>query len=215
MRDDFSLATKELLAKRVAYRCSNPECRHATSGPETDPTKAVNIGVAAHITAASTGGPRFNPNMTSDQRQGVENGIWLCQSCAKLVDNDPIRYTVDVLHLWKKLAETTAIRELESRPVADEHAYDKCAKLESFIPDMFNEMRNDLTANPLSREFIVLKKTWTYNGPSVLVYYYEDHPDLENKLIILQNCGLIRETTYSNVSRYVISEELAGYLMRR
>ena len=52
MRDDFPLPTKELLAERVAYRCSNPECRQVTSGPQKDPTKSVNIGVAAHITAA-------------------------------------------------------------------------------------------------------------------------------------------------------------------
>jgi hypothetical protein len=27
MRDDFSERTKEILAGRVGYRCSNPECR--------------------------------------------------------------------------------------------------------------------------------------------------------------------------------------------
>ncbi|ADJ26470.1 hypothetical protein Dehly_1176 [Dehalogenimonas lykanthroporepellens BL-DC-9] len=218
MRDDFSLPTKELLAKRVAYRCSNPACRHVTSGPQTDTTKAVNIGVAAHITAASEGGPRFDPAMTSDDRQGTGNGIWLCQSCAKLVDNDPIRYAVDVLQLWKRLAETTAIHELESHSGVGEDSTDKCAELESVMPDMFSEMRNDLAANHLSREFVILKKTWVYNGRPehpVLVYYFEDHPDLESKLLILQNRGLIREITYNNVSRYVISEELARYLTRR
>jgi hypothetical protein len=214
MRDDFSLSTKELLAKRVAYRCSNPECRHVTSGPQTDSAKTINIGVAAHITAASEGGPRFNPTMTSDTRQGIENGIWLCHSCAKLVDNDPVRYTVDVLHLWKKLAETTAIRELES-PTSD-YTDDKFAKLESIMPDMFNEMRNDLTTHPLSREFVILKKSWTYLAKgNELVYYFEDHPELENKLLILENHGLIREITYSNVSRYIMSEELANYLTRQ
>lgn len=114
MRDDFSLAIKELLAKRVAYRCSNPECRRVTSGPQKDPTKTINVGVAAHITAASKGGPRFNQLISPNERQGINNGIWLCQSCAKLVDNDPVRYPVDVLYLWKKLAETTAIHELEN-----------------------------------------------------------------------------------------------------
>jgi len=214
VRDDFSLVTKELLAKRVAYRCSNPECRHVTSGPQTDSTKAVNIGVAAHITAASAGGPRFDPTMASDERQGIENGIWLCQSCAKLVDNDPIRYAVDVLHLWKKLAETTAIRELESPN--SKYPSDKFAELESIMPDMFNEMRNDLTAHQLSREFVILKKSWTYGAKgNELVYYLEEHPELENKLLILENHGLIREITYNNVSRYIISEELANYLTQQ
>ena len=56
MRDDFSAKTKEILAKRVTYKCSNPECKKPTIGPNSDPNKTVLIGVAAHITAASVGG---------------------------------------------------------------------------------------------------------------------------------------------------------------
>lgn len=113
MRDDFSIATKELLAKRVALRCSNPGCRHVTSGPQKNPVKVINTGVAAHITAASADGPRYDPSLTPKERRSPENGIWLCQSCAKLVDNDPIRYGVEILHQWKVVAETNAAYELE------------------------------------------------------------------------------------------------------
>jgi hypothetical protein len=113
MRDDFSLKTKELLAKRVANRCSNPGCQQITSGPHEDQTKVVNIGVAAHITGASVDGPRFNPSLTPGERRSAENGIWLCQSCAKLVDNDPIRYSADVLRQWKVRAEESVALELE------------------------------------------------------------------------------------------------------
>jgi len=116
MRDDFPLITKDLMAKRVAYRCSNTGCRKVTSGTQEDPTKVVNIGVAAHITAALADGPRFERFLTPDERRSAENGIWLCQSCAKLVDNDPISYGVDVLRRWKTLAETSAARGLEETP---------------------------------------------------------------------------------------------------
>jgi hypothetical protein len=64
MRDDFPTLIKEMLAKRVGYRCSNPGCRKPTSGPQEDPSKAVNVGVAAHITAASPNGPRYDPSLT-------------------------------------------------------------------------------------------------------------------------------------------------------
>src|SRR5260370_18415778 len=113
MREDFPLTVKELLAKRVAYHCSNPGCRHVTSGPQEDPTRVINIGVAAHITAASPDGPRFDPSLTAEQRSSTENGIWLCQSCGKLVDNDKLRYTVVVLRDWKSAAEAAATRDLE------------------------------------------------------------------------------------------------------
>jgi hypothetical protein len=34
-------------------------------------------------------GPRYDPVLTVEQRCSVANGIWLCQNCAKLIDNDP------------------------------------------------------------------------------------------------------------------------------
>jgi hypothetical protein len=114
MRDDFDSSTKLTLAKRVGFRCSNPSCRKPTSGPQSVPTKAINIGVAAHITAASQGGPRYDRNLSSSKRKSIENGIWLCQSCAKLVDSDPERYTVEVLLQWKRTAERMALLEVES-----------------------------------------------------------------------------------------------------
>jgi hypothetical protein len=113
MRDDFSPAMKEVLAKRVGFRCSNPACRQLTSGPQVDVTKAVNVGVASHITAASPGGPRYDASLTPDERSHPNNGVWLCQKCGKLVDNDAIRYTQPLLREWKSRAEGAAIREVE------------------------------------------------------------------------------------------------------
>jgi len=215
MRDDFSLSIKELLAKRVAYRCSNQGCRKVTSGPQEDPTRAINIGVAAHITAASPGGPRFDPSLTPKERQAAENGVWLCQSCAKLVDNDSIRYGVDILRQWKRLAEMTAARELENQSSTTTNSSQKFMKLEKLMPDLISEMRKDLTSNPLSREFVILKRSWSYWAKGYeLVYYFDDYPDLENKLLILQNYGLIHDITYNNTKRYIMSEELVGYLTR-
>ena len=106
MSDDFSEAVKRVLASRVGNQCSNPECRALTSGPQEDPAKAVNVGVAAHITAASPGGPRYDPELLPEERSGPGNGIWLCQNHAKLIDNDAARYTVDVLKKCKEDAIT-------------------------------------------------------------------------------------------------------------
>ena len=101
MADDFSEPVKRVLATRVGNLCSNPECRALTSGPQENPAKALNIGVAAHMTAASTGGPRYDPQLLPEERSNPSNGVWLCQNCAKLVDNDPTRFTVDLLQKWK------------------------------------------------------------------------------------------------------------------
>ena len=80
-----------------------------TMGPETDPSSSVNVGVAAHITAASAGGPRFDPNLSNKERASAANGIWLCQNCAKLIDSDLAAYPAHLLREeWKARAEQDA-----------------------------------------------------------------------------------------------------------
>jgi hypothetical protein len=105
MRDDFTEEVKRTLAARVNSRCSNPECRAQTTGPQDDATKAVNVGVAAHITAASAGGPRYDPTLSPEKRRHSDNGIWLCQNCAKLADSDVLRFHETLLRAWKTVPQ--------------------------------------------------------------------------------------------------------------
>ena len=116
MRDDFTQKTKDTLANRAGWQCSNPNCRRLTCGAGTGKEDVINIGVAAHITAASKGGPRYDGNMTKQERSDIENGIWLCQSCSKLIDSDVSRYTVDKLKEWKEMAEQMSGCDLEKVP---------------------------------------------------------------------------------------------------
>src|SRR5664280_2050475 len=108
MRDDFSNETKLALRLRVNSRCSRPSCRAQTSGPQRAPSGVLNVGVASHITAASPRGARYDPSLKSDERRHPNNGIWLCQKCGKLVDNDPIAFPSTLLRTWKQDAEKAA-----------------------------------------------------------------------------------------------------------
>lgn len=112
--DGFPKPTIDALAKRANHTCSNPACRARTSGPSTtDSGKAVNVGVAAHITADAAGGPRYDATLTSDQRRGADNGIWLCQTCSRLIDvNDGADYPVDTLKQWKADHEAEIARSI-------------------------------------------------------------------------------------------------------
>ncbi|MBI4218703.1 MAG: hypothetical protein HY682_01070 [Chloroflexi bacterium] len=116
MRDDFADPVKRAVAARVANRCSRPECRATTSGPQVDSDKAISLGVAAHISAAAAGGPRFDPALQPEERSSADNAIWLCQNCAKLVDNDEARFPRDLLREWKSNAEAEAL-SVVGRPV--------------------------------------------------------------------------------------------------
>lgn len=148
-RDDFSLATKELLANRVGRKCSNPACRKLTCGANEDPQKVTSIGVAAHICAAAKGGPRYDATMTPQERKSFENGIWLCQSCSKLIDTDVVRYTKETLLSWKQIAEQLSIIEIETTSPVQTLEHDKeliqffvqCFDRPAFQDDIFQEGR--------------------------------------------------------------------------
>lgn len=114
-RDEFVEKTKKVLQQRVGNRCSNPECRCLTSGPNVDPQKATSIGVAAHITAAAPNGPRYDPELMPEERKSILNGIWLCQNCAKLIDSDPSIYSVNLVQRWKAHSEELSRLELEGK----------------------------------------------------------------------------------------------------
>lgn len=136
-RDDFSQKVKNLLAKRSAYRCNNPKCKHITIGANSNPLKSTNIGVAAHITAAAPNGPRYNPNMSTDERASISNAIWLCQTCSVLIDKDPDMYPCDLLNKWKKNAEILSMNAINNPESLDSNAdlYD-----EQFLD---NELQTD------------------------------------------------------------------------
>jgi|GEM_PF-2495104 hypothetical protein len=93
-RDDFSDLTKIELLVRAANLCSR--CHVFTVGSTDAGDRKNSIGVAAHICAAA-GGPgakRFDASQTKAQRRHFDNGIWLCYSCSKLIDNEETFHTV-------------------------------------------------------------------------------------------------------------------------
>lgn len=139
-RDDFTQDTIRKAAGRVGYRCSFPGCPNATIGASMENTSKTSItGVAAHICAAAEGGPRYNKNMTIEERRGVENCIWLCQTHSKLIDTDVNTYTVEVLHQWKSAAEAAA-----SKALADGDYFAEYYKGNGNNLDILKQMFNDM-----------------------------------------------------------------------
>ncbi len=111
---DFDKKTKDKLERRVNSKCSNPSCRRSTTAANTSNDGALNIGEAAHICAASPGGARYDPGMSEDERKSISNGIWLCATCHKIVDDDPKRFSSALLHKWKQEAEEESRRNLSN-----------------------------------------------------------------------------------------------------
>lgn len=125
-RDDFSARTVDLLMKQVGGACSRPTCDVQTVGPvpRLAPEKISNVGVAAHIAAASPGGPRFDPRMTAAERSSADNGIWLCAVCAREIDNDADSYPTELLRSWKATALQTAL-DRHRKPILSDAAVEE------------------------------------------------------------------------------------------
>jgi hypothetical protein len=117
-RDDFSPTVKETLAKRASFICSNPNCRCLTLCPsDEDDEKYIYIGKAAHITAASKNGPRYNETLSSEERSSIKNGIYLCSNCADMIDkNNGLDYPKEVLLQWKEEHEKWVKENLNKSP---------------------------------------------------------------------------------------------------
>lgn len=150
-RDDFTSATKEKAAKRVAYRCSF--CGKPTIGPSSEKSDAIsNTGVAAHICAAAPGGKRYDANMTPEQRMSINNCIWMCQTHAHLIDTDENKYTVKVLRDMKQKAEENAAKanaDIEFFNKYYESKNDDIAELTSIFDKMIAEGNFDLLCSTL------------------------------------------------------------------
>ncbi|MCU4166700.1 hypothetical protein [Carboxylicivirga caseinilyticus] len=114
-RDNFTKTTIDILAKRVGYLCSNPDCKIHTVGPNEKEDKASSIGIAAHITAASAGGPRYDSSLSEADRKHISNGIWLCSNCSIIIDKNPEAYPVTLLKKWKESAESEMDKKLAGK----------------------------------------------------------------------------------------------------
>lgn len=116
-RHNFTQETIRKLCDRVGSICSNPDCRAPTKGPHSEDEKAINVGMACHIHAAASGGPRYDSAQTEEDRRSIHNGIWLCRTCGTLIDTDEARFPAPLLRAWRAEAELAAFKSI-GKPAA-------------------------------------------------------------------------------------------------
>jgi hypothetical protein len=84
------------------------------------------------------------------------------------------------------------------------------------MPQLIEEMRNDVHNYPLYRDIFAVSKSWQMNyGIPCFSYYFETHENLLNKLQVLENYGLIRDISTGDVKRYRLTEEFVDFLMSK
>jgi hypothetical protein len=177
----------------------------------------VDIGVASHITAASPGGPRFDSSISEEERKSAANGIWLCQSCGKLIDDDEEGYTASKLREHKSRAEAKARREVHPPHLSEHDVFAEAARR---MPKLIGEMRTDVVGNTkdLTREFFFPRTenvAWVPYGER-FYYAQSGNPDLLLQGEWLTEKGLVERvnTWAGNVPVYRMKPEFVRWLRR-
>lgn len=99
-RVNFLKSTRNILAGNAGHMCSFYDCPKVTIGPEVKNDGSVGVkgvAIAAHIYAASPGGPRPPVGLTDKEISAESNGIWLCPDDATKVDAFQFEYPAELL----------------------------------------------------------------------------------------------------------------------
>lgn len=128
---DFSQKTIEHLAASAGYRCAR--CFIKTSFYDPADGKRKGLGRAAHIVAASPGGPRADSDYTIEQLKSADNGVHLCANCADVVDRIPENYPITKLKTLQsnavEKAQSPILRPTNSVPLT----FDQGCRLHNFV----------------------------------------------------------------------------------
>lgn len=115
---EFSRSTRKTMARQAGETCSAPWCERSTAGASKSRKSGVSDqGEAAHIKGRTPRAARWDSEMSPKALSDIDNGIWLCRDDAKLVDDDEIVYTVELLRGWREahLADNVRKQDLDPR----------------------------------------------------------------------------------------------------
>ena len=207
-RDDFSPSIINILRKRASYNCSNPDCRASTIAPsEEHNEKIIYIGKAAHITAASVGGPRYDISLSSEKRSSIENAIFLCSNCADMIDkNNGIDFSVKLLKEWKNIHESWVRENLNNSHLVKNNEVDPNKKKEQFYLNVENfEFTKDF-------DHFLTKATLINNGYSIVtisdIHLILSRPHQSNQGSILYS--ILKYSILIKSNTEIISEIIFG-----
>lgn len=98
--------TRKTLWGRAGARCSFEGCQIALTQRDEAESGYTILGEEAHIIAQKKDGPRGENPIEPSRVDLYENLILLCPTHHTLIDEQPAKYTVDVLHQMKKVHES-------------------------------------------------------------------------------------------------------------
>lgn len=145
---NYTLPTLKRLHILSGNECTHPNCKKKLIAEDGISI----ISKICHIAAASKEGPRFDVNMTDDERRGFDNLILLCDEHHVMIDNkeNESEYPTPLLKKWKNDHEKQILELISSKNLLSKH------------PLALNKVINAIG----SKMDLVLDITETQNAPN-------------------------------------------------
>lgn len=165
---DYSDTTKKALFALSFGRCYFPDC--ANRVVEMAGETPIVTAQIAHIRAAKKGGPRYDENMTDEERRSFSNLLVLCTFHHRLIDTKPTDYPAELLQEWKEQHEGQLSKDLAALTEEDLTEF-----LNSTLEELIAETKSELLAaiekvEAISRESAELLRTLvnkTFSSPAI------------------------------------------------
>lgn len=130
--------TRKLLWGRSANRCNYETCRKTLS-LEIDEKHNTITGEECHIVAKKVDGPRGKSKLSSKDRDEYDNLILMCKEHHQIIDDNPQKYTIDILKDMKKKHEKWVEKNLEELDVEEiDFDYEDVKFDESSIEEIYS-----------------------------------------------------------------------------
>lgn len=107
----ISLKTHKLLWAGSGSRCAR--CKRQVVEDETLTDDPSVVGEEAHIVSKKADGPRFDHPLPMEQRDDFDNLVVLCNTCHKVVDDQILHHTVELLRNMKREHEAWVRQTLD------------------------------------------------------------------------------------------------------
>lgn len=120
---DKSRQYKRSTVRRLDTLSGN-ECGHPTCTKKLIAEDGISIiSKICHIAAASKEGPRFDKDMTDDERRGFDNLILLCDEHHVMIDNKANEeiYPTSLLKIWKSEHEKKMLELISNKNLLSRH----------------------------------------------------------------------------------------------
>jgi len=166
----YTQTTLKRLFLLSCNQCAAPDCNRSL---EARDEKTI-IAKICHIEAASSDGPRYNPDMTDDEIRDFDNLILLCDECHSIIDNkaNETKYTVILLKEWKRNHEDRCRqRKLINNPKLVNQTINAIASI---------DIENETDSSSLNT-FEIIKKI-EYNSVKEYKYIIEEYNKYYGKL---------------------------------